>query len=589
MSPGPGPLDSGSAADAGGAGGPRRWLLVVVFLVALCVRQWPADHGMPRRYVPDDHVVRNALGMARDKDPLPAMGTYSTYPYLVPYLLLPVYAGQFALGRLRGDWEGPDEFGQRLLEDPGLAQVPARRLIGLFGALTALLVYACGRSLGLRGGALAAAWLTATGLLSVQLSTHARPWIPLVAFGTFALWRAIEFTVRGRARDLVLSGVGVGLAFACHQAGLALVAIPACAWVFGPTTWRGGELRGHVARGAACAVAFAVVALLAGHGYYLRHGGTAAEAVVGADMDVANKISIGGQATVLGVSLESAATLSRKLLGYDPVLVLLGLAGLAWAVRRRTWRAPLLALLLIGGFFITNPSDHVRYLLPTTPFLALTAGLAVERLGRGHAGRAACALLLAFPLVQALRLGWLLGQEDTRAEAERALEELGPDALVAIDHYGPTPDPSLSALQRIFELRPLYSREQRRAERLQNGELDPRDGVDAVRVEELFETRPDRSYGVREELLSMGATPGEVLATLGATHLVLVDRRPRRGEPWLAPVAASGRALRTFDPGRDGPPAEAFLPTEMDFPLTGLWQVTRPGPWMQLIELPRGG
>ena len=34
-----------------------------------------------------------------------------------------------------------------------------------------------------------------------------------------------------------------------------------------------------------------------------------------------------------------------------------------------------------------------------------------------------------------------------------------------------------------------------------------------------------------------------------------------------------------------GPPREAFLPTEMDFAITGLWSVSRPGPWMTLYDL----
>ena len=596
----------GPASETATAPAKVGWLtLLAIFLVALCLRQWPAEHGMPRRYVPDDHVVRNALGMARDKDPLPPMGTYSTYPYLVPYLLLPVYGAQYALGRAAGDWEDADEFGQRLLDEPGLAQVPARRLIGLFGALTALLVIAAGRSLGLGGGAAVAGWLTATSLLSVQLSTHARPWIPLVCFSSFALWRALEFTKRGRTRDLLASGLGAGLAYASHQAGLTALAIPACAWLFAPIVWRApaaepgrerprSEVPRHFARGFACVLAFAAVALLLGYGYYLKHGATAAGAVVGADMDVAGKISIGGQSTVLGVSLESAATLSKKLFGYDPVLVVLGLIGAALALSRRAYRAPLLAFVLIGGFFLTNPSDHIRYMLPATPFLALFGGLAAERLGRGHLGRAGLALLLAFPLVQALRMDWLLTREDTRAEAERALEALPPEAFVAIDHYGPTPEPSLAALQRLFELRTLYSRELSRANRLQTGELDPRDGLNVIRVEELFETRPDGHYGVRRALLPRGSQPEQVLASLGVTHLLLVDRRPTRDAPWLGYVADTGETLAVFDPSRPGPsgdqgpaPArEAFLPTEMDFPLTGLWQVSRPGPWMRLVELP---
>jgi len=37
----------------------------------------------------------------------------------------------------------------------------------------------------------------------------------------------------------------------------------------------------------------------------------------------------------------------------------------------------------------------------------------------------------------------------------------------------------------------------------------------------------------------------------------------------------------------DDPCEEAFLPTEMDFPLRALWEVRRPGPRLELYELPR--
>ena len=36
----------------------------------LLLRLAPVEHGMPRGYVPDNHMVRNALGMAQDKDPV---------------------------------------------------------------------------------------------------------------------------------------------------------------------------------------------------------------------------------------------------------------------------------------------------------------------------------------------------------------------------------------------------------------------------------------------------------------------------------------------------------------------------------------
>ena len=78
--------------------GRRIAALCVLFLLPLALRLVPLRHGMPRNYVPDTHMVRAALSMARDRDLTPPPGKYSIYPNLMPYLLLPCYAGEYAIG-----------------------------------------------------------------------------------------------------------------------------------------------------------------------------------------------------------------------------------------------------------------------------------------------------------------------------------------------------------------------------------------------------------------------------------------------------------------------------------------------------------
>jgi hypothetical protein len=558
--------------------------LLALVLLALFLRLWPVSHGMPRGYVPDGHVVRSALGMARDKDPIPPAGKYSTYPYLVPYMLLPVYAAQFGAGKVTGEWGGIDEFGRRAMAEPGIVQVPARALIGLLGALTVLGVFGAARAAGLQRGAWVAGWLSATCLLNVHLSTHERPWVALVFFASLSLWAAILHARHGKSGPLVLSCVAAGLAFACHQAGLTIFAIPGAAWLLGAVGWKGDELRQRLKSAVLAPFVGIGVAVLVGHPYYLRHGATSQDGVVGGAL-AADKFSIGGQAVNLGVSFESVRNLSSALFGYDPALLALGLAGIVFALRTRALRAPLLALALIAGFFLTNPSDHVRYLLPVCLLLTLPAGQLGERLLAHRLGTALLVPLLALPLVQSLRLGWVLRQEDTRARAERTLAELPEGSVVAIDHYGPRADLSLAGFERLFEIRDLYAREHYRAEQLQTG-ADVAPGVDAIQVEDLFELDPSGAYVVRERVTKHGATPLEVLQSLGVTHLMLAKRRPHEPDPWLQDVADSGRVVETIRPSdTTAAPVEAFLPTEMRFPLTGLWSVRRPGPWVRLVAL----
>src|SRR5262245_5519735 len=90
----------------------------LLFFLPLSLRILPIRHGLPRNYVPDTHMVRQALAMARDKDLAPRAGTYSFYPNLLPYLLLPCYAAEYGIGRASRTWSGPKEFGDRLLDHP---------------------------------------------------------------------------------------------------------------------------------------------------------------------------------------------------------------------------------------------------------------------------------------------------------------------------------------------------------------------------------------------------------------------------------------------------------------------------------------
>ena len=89
------------------------------------LRLWPIGHGAPTPdLVPDTHVVRNALHMLGDEDLVPPANAHSSYPYLLPYLLLPVYAADFLWGSLQGEerrrrvWPLP--------EGVPLARAPAR-------------------------------------------------------------------------------------------------------------------------------------------------------------------------------------------------------------------------------------------------------------------------------------------------------------------------------------------------------------------------------------------------------------------------------------------------------------------------------
>ncbi len=584
--------------------------LVVLFALPLFLRLWPIEHGLPATsYVPDTHVVRNALGMARDGTLAPPSGRYSTYPYLLSYLLLPVYAGEYALGRATGEWGGTAEFAERALEDPAVVHLPARILFALLCALTPWVVFRATRAAGLGRGAWVSAWLVATGLLHLHFSVQERPWGVLALFFALAAWPAALYAREGRRRHLVLSGLAAGLAFATHQAGLAALGLPGLAWLCGPLGYRGRDLGRRVTDGVACVALAAVVGVLVGHPYVFVHGAPEASSFASVqDVDLA----VGGQAIRFGLRQASLVRLSRALAGYDPAILVLAALGLWGSLAMRGTRPVAIFVLAWLAFFLTNQNDHVRYLLPAAVLLAWPAGLAAELLLARRFGIVLLVPLLTLPLVQALRLTWVLRNPDTRATASDILERLpgiAPGTRFAIDRYGPDVALDRASLERLARWRELGSRERHRLELFAAG-VGPRDGLglDAVPLADLFQfDERARTYALAPgpardpALASCADDAGAVLAALGVTHLLVVDRRPgdglpssllddtpsADGSPKPRPARIGGEAFVVDPAGSDGPPYEALLPTDMDFALTAIWQVQSPGPRIVLAPLAR--
>jgi hypothetical protein len=592
----------------------------LLLLLPVLLRLLPIGHGLPQNHVPDTHVVRAALGMAKDRDLAPPVGRYSTYPNLLPYVLLPVYAGQYALGRASGAWAGSGEYANHVLAEPQSVHRPARITLALLSALAPWLVFRGARTMGLGVGAWIAAWLVTTGLLHLQFSVQERPWGPLVTILALGLWAAARHVRSGARRDLLACAAALGLAAATHQAGLPFLGVAGLAWIAGPARFTTApDLRRRVAQGALAVAVFVGVALLVGYPQRLLHGATPTEQVAGHDPSgeaPQADVELGGQGLVLDLRLASLERLSAAFWSYDPLLVALGGLGLLLTARRRVyWPACGLALAW-GAFFGTNQNDHVRYLLPLAVLLAYPAGAAAERIWRAGAGaRLLLIAALALPLVQAVRFVHLLRQEDTRSLAVQALAQLPPQSVVAIDRYGPQVPLSRAALERLAELRPLTRREEFRLALLTARaeghavEVPGGEGLDVVPLEDLvrFDER-HRGSELVPAAAALGADLDQVLAALGVTHLLLVDRDPGDGlppllvdpapalplergpqagqlAPRLPPLRGLGPALWTIRPGAAGR-GEARLPTEVDRAWRTLWQVERPGPELELRSFP---
>ena len=102
----------------------RRPLALVLVIVAALYAA-ALDHGMPHRFVPDDSAVKAALGIAqrmKEDGPLverlvPPSGTYTTYPYLLPYAHLGAIGVRYVAGRATGEWGSANQFADVLYDE----------------------------------------------------------------------------------------------------------------------------------------------------------------------------------------------------------------------------------------------------------------------------------------------------------------------------------------------------------------------------------------------------------------------------------------------------------------------------------------
>jgi len=121
----------------------------------------------------------------------------------------------------------------------------------------------------------------------------------------------------------------------------------------------------------------------------------------------------------------------------------------------------------------------------------------------------------------------------------------------------------------------------------EQGDPGFRFGARLVPVARKLSWVDDSGDPARKGLEDLGPDPRSVLRALGVTHFLRVVRRVSEGEPELLDKLVAGRKpVWVIDPA-SGPAGtrEAFLPTEMDFPLHALWSVNRPGPILELYAL----
>ncbi len=199
-----------------GTGG-RRWIwagLALVLAGGLGLRLWGVDQGLPYAYNADeaDHFVPHAVAMF-------AHGTLNPHYFANPpaftYLLHVIYGLYYG---------GARAVVHAYAHHPGDLYTQARIAAALLGVLALWLLYLTGARLLGRGAGLLAAAIEAVAFLPVFYAHLALNDAPTLAPLTLSLLGSAGVLRKGRLRDHLIAGIGLGLACATkYTAGIVVV------------------------------------------------------------------------------------------------------------------------------------------------------------------------------------------------------------------------------------------------------------------------------------------------------------------------------------------------------------------------------
>ena len=218
-------------------------------LGALGLRLWGLRQGLPYAYNTDeaDHFVPRAVAMFAQHNLNPHyFANPPAFTYLLHYLFALAYGGGSGVRH-------------ELEHHPGDVYALARVAAAVLGAAAIWLLYATGARLFNRGVGLLAAAIEAVAFLPVFYAHLALNDVPTLAPLTLSLLGTAGVLRKGRARDYLVAGVGLGLACASkYTAGIVIVPLIAAVAI----RWLDGGPR--AGRGALIGIALAAATALAG-------------------------------------------------------------------------------------------------------------------------------------------------------------------------------------------------------------------------------------------------------------------------------------------------------------------------------------
>jgi 4-amino-4-deoxy-L-arabinose transferase-like glycosyltransferase len=436
--------------------------LLVIAGLALALRLWAIDFGLPYQYQQDEaHEVFRALRLGKGDFDFERRFKGGYF-----YLLFSEYAAYYLYLLTTSQVSGLEEFATKFVVDPTPFWLIGRLTTVLFGTLSVIALYRLGKKAFNRQTGLWAAALLAVAVLHTEHSHYITVDVPMTFFLILAFSTMVDVSRGGGKRASILSGLFIALAM-LFKATAVVALIPfAVAHVWGARQrrWRISWQKEAVWGLAVLAVVYVagnpgiLVAESQGLGTTLKFIFSKGESSI-REIDPVFLVHYTAGASSLWTFYLQGLWRSLGAVG-------LGLSILAvLSAMRRLRREEILVISFILPYFLLISASKTltgpHYLLPLLPLLAVLAsrlGVRIVPPTARHSGAIILpAILVAQPFYNSVRFDAYLARPDTRTLAKQWVEENIPTGTkIVIDkgryrsHWAPPLAESRQALERML-------------------------------------------------------------------------------------------------------------------------------------------
>lgn len=403
--------------------------LWLVLGAALLLRIWGIGYGLPFVYWTDEyHEVMRALELGAGEFNLSRTTKGGFY-----LLLFFEYGVYYVLLKLSGSISTAQQFAEQFVRDPTPFYMMGRSTAAMFGCATVAAVFCLGRQAYRPIAGVMAAVFLAVNVLHVELSHKVGVDVPMALFATLSLYFGLRVATDGRRRDYLLAGLCAALATTTKLPGILVILPLLIAHTYHVIGSSDGVIRWFASRDIWLAVLiFSVVLAVTNPGIllqfnYLSFYSSSPEEMLDNESPAMSALDSFSRPNLYLFYLN----VLQVSMGWP--LFALTLISVGYSVwKHKPADIILLSYALINYLAIASIASDVlyypRYALPVIVVLSVLAGRAVSDMVSSLPSRRMAlsivltAVLVAWPLTEAVRYTYSLTQTDTRTLAKEWFE-----------------------------------------------------------------------------------------------------------------------------------------------------------------------